>query len=675
MGTGPSKLTDAATAEQKDKIGVFVLGRKETYAIDALSTILTKMLEANRLFDIHKLLTADEGCKSLFMVIQSAIESEFLRLKFPDPKVSSAITGITTVPTDYYSASLAPRTGRKKLCDELAHFLVRLITLIAALASSIKSNGNLKNLMSPPPLEEKEEAINELKMTDPLLKIEKVAETAKIPEFLQKDSFLVKKRGGNLYLFKNSSFAIQTDRMLLYDSSKNITPVFTIQFDNGSTQLPSFQPVAPISPTTAATQPAAIPPPLSQPAAAAVAAPPPQPFAGTKSVASTNYTNASSMGGGPLGTTLRRATRKRTSRRRAAITRRRRQHGGGELDPKKSLFRVNISFIGTGKTVNFFTNALGDTYELNVASYSVTSRDPVPTPVPIMNRIASLFQEAERASLATFSTERKEIGKDAEKEVFAGLQSREKSLALRTIEKLKNDFKTLNETGTGTAPAPYRAFLLASEPVGGSGILHMLCSDEWRNQWVTSVMTYSLFQTLFNDTIDGKMSARNAEECRKMMKAFSQSGAMKESAQSGEVATSFANLRFTDLSDVYKASICAQTKSVSPTREESIPGDVAILRKAHNDIRLAYEAYIDKLIPFTMSIVKVVRALKDGVQQELTFRLDPAFFTTEGTSLAFLERKIAEARVLMGSHLLTVESIYADAVKALELSKKGISSA
>ena len=156
MGTGPSKLVESATPEQKSQIGIFILGPKEKYAVEALSTILTKMLEANRLFDINRLLMTQAesdgkpfGCSSLFMVIQSAIESEFLRLKFQEPKVGTTVTSITTVPKEHYDKHLSNRSGRVKLCKELTHFLVRLITLVAALAASIKSNSNLLDLMNP----------------------------------------------------------------------------------------------------------------------------------------------------------------------------------------------------------------------------------------------------------------------------------------------------------------------------------------------------------------------------------------------------------------------------------------------------------------------------------------------------------------------------------------------
>ena len=696
MGTGASKLSETASAQQKDQIGVFVLTRKESQAISVLSTILTKMLDANRLFDISTLLSTDDGkgCSSLFMVIENAIEKEFLRLKFPDPKVSSAITGISTVPTKYYTDSLEPRSARKDLCRDLTHFLVRLITLVAALASSIKSNGDLKSLMRPPIMESGETPINELKMTEPELKgISETTNESQIPAQILTGSFLKPK--GDVYVIGTSNYAIRKSNMLMYNSSALTTPVFLVKIESTPESLPpaltgpsqstispqqSFGGRAggpaggvlyPQQPVGGVVYP-------QQPVGGVVY--PQQPAGGAGGLrpnnATTRFSNANSIPGSR--STVSMATRRR--RRGGRQTRRRRQHGGDNseksksdtapaFDRRNSIFRVDISLIGGTQATTFYVNALGDTYERNVVYYSPASREPVPKPVPFITRISELFQNA--SSFAKFETKKKEVVVEAQKEAFAGLQTKDRPLAIKAIEQLKKDFTELNKEKVGTAPAPYRAFLLASEPVGSTGILHMLCRDEWRNQWVTSVMTYSLFQGLYNDTPDGKMSPRNAEECRKMMKLFSQTGAMKESAPSGELATSFANMRFADLPDVFKASICAQTSSDSPTREESIPGDMAILRKAHHDIRMAYEAYIDKLIPFTMSVVRVIRETKNGTQT-FSFRLDSAFLTTEGTSLTYLENKIAEARMLIGSHLLSVETIYADTIKALELSKKGI---
>ena len=686
MGTGPSKLTAGATAEQKSQIGVFVLGRKESYAIDALSTILTKMLEANRLFDINKLLSdkAEEGCSSLFMVIQNAIDAEFMRLKFQDPKQSSTITGITTVPTAYYKESLKDRTSRTILCNELARFLVRLVTLIAALAASIKTNREIKSLLQLKPTAPKEEAftVNRLVQTVEIRRVQKPM-NGTIPDFLKDGSFLTIVEKDKLLVIKGTPYAIDLEKMILYDgnTSKTTTPAFTIEIIDAGISLPTppqptAAPVAPTAPVQTNIEPR-VPQELALPQALAPV-PVPQVRA---SNTTTVYTNASRPGQGPLATSSlssaspvsqRRSTRRRKLTLRRSTRRVRRQRGGGP-DKKTTLFRVSISSIGgaTPVTVVFLVNALGDTYE-NTASFATTGQTAVPVAIPIQTRLGNLFKEA---GLGTHTTQKLEEvdTKDRERkeEKFMGLQAKDRALAISTISSIKGEFDKVNKDETGTAPAPYRAFLLASEPVG-SGVFHMLCNDAWRGKWVTNVLVYSLFQSLFNDEEDGKMSPRTAEECRKMMKAFTQTEAMRESVVPGATASSFSNLRFADLSDVFKSSVCAQTGSESPKREESVPGDVAILRKAHNDLRLAYEAYIDKVIPFTMSIVKVVRALKDGVQQEVTFKLDPAFFTTEGTSLAFLEKKIAEARVLIGSHLLTVEKIYFEAMKALELSKKGI---
>lgn len=684
MGTGPSKLVESATPEQKSQIGVFLLGRKEKYAVEALSTILTKMLEANRLFDINRLLMTKAepddknpfGCSSLFMVIQSAIESEFLRLKFQEPKVGTTVTSITTVPKDYYDKHLSERSGRTKLCRDLTHFLVRLITLVGALAASIKSNSNLLDLMNPPTIEIKKDSIKRLEITDALKRRFGIV-TKQIPNiFLENDfSILIEKK--DVFVFRgNSSYVIDKERMLLYNTSDK-TPVFQIMFEDkeevnllsiGGATKPQLSSPSTSAATTFLPASQQLPPQQFPPQQL-----PPQQLLKRPNNASTVYTNASAPRGGPLSSVGSSTRRQRRARRRTTL-RRRRQFGGG-FDEKNSLFRVTLTNWGTDRTYIFYTNLRGDTYDSSITSFIPGGGQgrQIPPSEPIGNRLGTLFAGVSATETTFFETDEKST--DAKKEIFAGLQSYDKDAASSAITKLKKSFTEINDgRGEGTAPAPYRAFLLASRSEGGP-ITHMLCSDAWRGQWATSVMTYSLFQTLYNTTEDGQMSPDTAVECEKMAKAFVDSGAMISRPEPGKEAKGFHNLRFTPLPEVLTATICAQTKSINPTSLERTPGDIAILRKAHNDIRLAYEAYIDKLIPFTMSIVKVVRAIKEGVQQEVTFRLDPAFFTTEGTSLDFLERKITEARLLIGAHLLQVEKIYADAVRSLELSKKGVRAA
>ena len=723
MGAGPSKIADSASPEQKRQIGTFYLGRKEKYAIQALSTIFQTMMEKNRLFDIHTLLSTetDKGCNALFMTIQSTLENEFLRLKFPDPKRPSFSTIVSSVPKGVYERDLAATQARNAACGNLSQFLVRLITLVSALAVSIKSNDNISSLLIPvPPATIEKVTSHTLKMIPEIAKFGK-RELVKTTEaldvdpddiitFLKQANFLTE--NGSNYILKSSNYVITRDSSLIYDASpsKTSTAVFLFEMKLTDRTLP-VSPLARMQSQAAPynrmqsqaapynrMQSQAAPYNRMQSQAApynrmqSQAAPYMQSQAAlynrTKSQAfpyskpTSNPPQSVVTYGGPgalsvfsgknttvIGNKSRRMTRRRMAMHRKT---RRRQHGGGmeQLSAEKSLFLITltpIDYTSGVRPISFYANALGYTYEYDtIATNSGTIKS-----TPILTRLDDIFRSAHTTyTTEPPSTDEKEMDKDR----FLKLQSYDKDTTRTVLDKIMADFHTVNDekiAGTGTAPAPYRAFLLASSEAA-NGVTHLLCSDKWQNQWVTSVLTYSLLQSLFNDKVDGTMSPRSAEECKKMMKVFASSGAMIESAQPGNVATSLYNLRFAKRPISLDASICKQTVSIDPRRDETVPSDVAILRKAHNQIREAFEAHINNVIAFISPLVKVMRSST----QALTFKLEPVFFTTEeGTSLDFLEKKIAEARLLLGTHQLTVEKIYHDAVEALALSKSGITSA
>lgn len=720
MGTGTSKHAAAATEEMKERLGVFELGRKEKYAGSLLSLILSQMLEENRFFNIMELLGQNGGCSTLFMVVQSTVEKEFLRLKIPDPERSSTVTSVVSVPQTIYTKSLGSRPSRTAICNNISHFLVRLITLMAALTASIKTNQTMKGLISPQSLQKDEP--KKLKDLD-TSQIDIGYEEKKIPDFLIKQGVFIKVQE-NKYILPMSDYVILFDKMILYNADKNVTMtnVYKIIFEKTDYKLPEIprktspqsMPVLQKGPSVSVAQMmgasgmgtagagpafgigAGLGPKMGiQNNSTYISERTASSFAGQSTVASRRRHSTRRLRklpgrrsrrqirqwGGQTedqtdGQAVRQQTGQQTGQRTGQQTSMtagktnvnsvknnlQKAQNEGTKETKDTLYKVIISPIAPtpGPVIDFLLNSASETYETNEvrAYFDPVRQSPFPRSEALYNRIAKLFQTEGRFKIAFPAPSEP----DESKKEFMTLHSK------TTLEKIKKSMENLNKgSETGTAPAPYRAFLLATE-TSGSEIGHLLCSDKWSGQWLTSVMAYSLLQSLFNDTIDENMTPQSAEACSAMMNDFIKTGAVYASPQTGTMATSLNNLRFQNLPETLRQSVCQQSTIL---KTESLPENVAILKKAHHDLRLLYEAYIDKIFAFTQTIVKPYRTEKDG-KLDYIFKIDPAFFTTEGTSQEYLEKKIAEARILIGSHLIMVEKIYHDAINKLALSKKGI---
>jgi hypothetical protein len=100
---GAAQSIEGATADQLARVGTFKLRSSEQLAVDALSEIVTKLLQKNNLFSLSKILNYPDGCKELFIVVSSTVDKEFQLLKFPEPRSRASMITMSFIDKDAYA--------------------------------------------------------------------------------------------------------------------------------------------------------------------------------------------------------------------------------------------------------------------------------------------------------------------------------------------------------------------------------------------------------------------------------------------------------------------------------------------------------------------------------------------------------------------------------------------
>lgn len=149
MGAGQSMNIKGATDAQLSRVGQFELREDEKAVVKALyEDVLGRLLMENNLFDLSLVLGQEDRCKSLFYVLKYELEKDFMILKFPDPRRSSEIRSTFIIKKGDYEKLDETTFGKKTLCDEIIYFMIRLVTLVAALSASVHTGTDLNVLKS-----------------------------------------------------------------------------------------------------------------------------------------------------------------------------------------------------------------------------------------------------------------------------------------------------------------------------------------------------------------------------------------------------------------------------------------------------------------------------------------------------------------------------------------------
>jgi hypothetical protein len=658
---GASQSVDVATEAQKARTGPFYLRSTEKQALNALDLIVNKLLTENNLFDLQEILSTD-GCKKLFVVVSSTVKDEFQVLKFPDPRHPSETTSLSFIHRKRYDTpKVAESDTRVAACGAITQFLIRLVTLTCAATASISTSPGEKMsrmlaVEAPVSAEGAASAIRALKEAGKFTQPPVDAEVVKLL-IDEKGVRIVDEKRPNLIAFGSErTYVIDKDAGVIYNALREATPVFSIRM----VRKTGLMPVDVTAAAGAAAAAPRVPQMFAFGAPAAPAAPALQPAPGTNVGSTVTYAPTGTVTTGIPGTRRRRGARRRT---------RRAQRGGADA----VFIEITVTELPIGgtscagiscTTVTFYSDLKGNTFnksEFDNFQTSVargTAPGSIPISVPFGTRMEQIFtSNSFRTAPTVLPTYQVEYNRDRYRPLAGASEE-----TYKTFTRVKDDMKELE---TGSAPAPYRAFLLASRE-DPSSVYNLFCSDKWANQYATGILAYSMLQALYNDGADGKPSNRNAEACRLAVKEFIGAGALQDASASGAVPETFDNVKFPSYAEALSAYCRAPGGG---PRSTSRPDDKNILKNAHRALRDLYDTHIAKVVGIMKKVLTLRQSKVDSTDVRLA--LNDAFVTDERGALPVLEAIIVEMREIIRAHFLAVEKTYVGALQALIGSRRG----
>lgn len=644
MGSGQSIAIQAATAAQKEKVGRFVLRKTEEQTLTILDDLLNQLLTENNLFDLSQLLSNNEGCSKLFTVLSSTVKKEFMSLRLPDPMRSSDVRMVSAIMKDKY-AKLEKDTDRQIVCDNITRFIVRLVTLIAALTSSVAINQDLPTLLSGKSLTVSDLPINKTYKNPKIQIAGRVPLSSELIRTFQESGELKKVMYNeltpderNLYYFgAQNAVVIDAKRSIVYMPLGSTTGVLAI----------SIEPRETMAAAAAVMQPAYL--------NRRIPMQPPRNNITRRYL--TERENTMSPFNAYSTTTRSNASRGTNIIGLGRRTRRNRRQSGGTAP----IYFVRISNIvectDVCQTNEFYMDRTG--YTFDKSEYESRSRNTVPRGMLFADRIKRFIGPEGTYPKVTLDDPTDSV---LSSDKYDMVHHRDP----KAYERLLSIQKGIDTKMQGVAPAAYRAFLLASE-FSGETLNTLFCTDYWADQRTTHTVSYALLNSLYKDRYgptptDISSESTTARECTEAVNKFIGDKLLGQYISSGATVENFENVKFLK----YPASVstfCGKVTSTFGKRSTSEQRQIEILTTAHKKLRDLYDAQIVK-ISETMLRVLILPTGK-GYRSAPHLELNPIFRNHEAGALVALEEIIADARKLLADHYFEVEKVYRGALNAI----------
>ena len=692
MGAGQSITIDAATEAQKEKVGRFSLRSTQKEAVQSLEDLLAQLLVQNNLFDLAAILNKEESCSKLFMVLSSKVKDEFKSLRLPDPLHPSNPRSVHFIPKSMYT-SLEKDPLRVALCDQIAWFIIRFVTVISALTASVSVGKQMPLLLSKAAAPSSglvtmnpryKNHTLQLSTRDPIpqsvmdalvagafrrVKLPNGSDDAR-PLYCvgNEDSVVIDAVQSIVYMPQGVNTGVMSIRIETHvDRTGLVQPVYRLtasqqgqmqglpqgQMLQGLPQsqmqgLPQGQMLQGL-PQSQMMQglPQGLPqgqmmrqgpssvntnPAVMRPGAI---------FQGPGSVRS-NASTAASFGG-----------RRRTRRHRHSS---RKQRGGASiyLVSLRSLVNCDASMAtSTCPVVEFYMQTDGTTIDKNVYD-GYQPGSGVLTGVPFVQRMRDL--------IGPESTKVQKVPLEEPRERGLSLSTKFSPLHVRdtqTLDRFKDIRDAIEGKPEGASPAAYRAFLLASAIEAGR-LSTMFCTDMWADQRTTNTVAYSLLQSLYNNREEGDMDTQAANVCAKSVANFLGAKTMRPFVPAGGTPVNFDNIAFIRTPTEVSA-FCKQVES-SGERKTNVADHIKILTSAHKRLRDLYDGHLAAVVNVVKKMLYFTSA---GYRQAPNMHLDDKFVNDSRGALVALEEIIVEARDLITKHYFDVEQVYIGAINQI----------
>jgi len=661
MGAGQSTSysIEAVSERHKGRVGQFRLNKSQRYAVKVTSQWGEQLSAKKNLMDLSKLLSDQAKCQDLLVVSSRALEDEFTRLRFPDPERASKYISTFFWQKDQVE-QMQQRDSVQTMCQLVVGFLLRLVTLVAAVTASMHSNEEYlleltrKGTTS---LSASEAAVSTEKYGEPLSGLQQIMGRTPMNQAaigkLKTIGALLPVPGKNTLRFKGGlTIAINPEKAVLFRCYGEKTPILGIEIEPYVVQTQMVydyrqqemmrqqqqeqERLAQLRQQQQQQQPQQQPQVNNKSTLSSLVSLIPNPLNANRSTVSTGQR---SSGGA-----------RRRTRRRQRIQR------GGEDE----FFVVRIMNVlncaGECTTIKrFLINTVGDAYEIPTnqqrPEYSA--------------RIGSFNEVVERLlvnQLPLFTNEDTNVRTTLEQKEYGGLYKKSED-----VYGLLNDIKTAMKTKPeGASPANYRAFLLATGI--DNGVLSTLfCNDVWSAHRFTNTIAYSLLNSLYIDRDDGVSESETRLELAGTVSKFVGEGVARPYLPASNRAStpqSFDQIAFPNTPR--NLSAFCEKLQISPSaitvRKTSQVEDIEILTKAHEALRELQNKHIEACV----NLMRKVLSLKTReIGQPPVIHLEETFFKHEQGARAALEELIGEARALISTHYLNIEIVYRRALQDL----------
>ena len=596
--------------------GLFQLNASQGNTLKIISDVFEQLLTENNIFSLEQVLGSPEQCSALILILSKSMAKDFRTLQFPDPlQANSTIQVSYTMQKDYKELEKDP--ARKSLCGTLIFFMIRLVTLVAAIASSLQINREIVNILDLVKYRSmglynrryKSPELDDVKVRDIKIRMpipEPILESFKkngLKQVMMEDNSKSDPR--NLYFFAYNEYLPNT---LVIDAEKSIA-----YFAKGTESTIYGLALRTIDKSIVDK-------------------------IGAQRVMQYNQRAPPGMYGQAAG----RHTRSKKSKQ----TKTRRMQRGGE----KTVFSVTITkvFCKSGSACampEYYMEPDGTTYNVNdYVDLLKGGRLSIPS-MTLQERI----QMMENQSLDKLPVKEKDEEQIPEK--FGPLSKVDKD----TLTYFHTIRSTLRSKPEGTAPCFYRAFLLASR-LDGTTLQTLICNDNWADKNVTSQVSYSLLHSLYMDRPDGSMDSLTSDEYVQMLNSFQ---SVFEIGNKPGLAPTLENMTFKQIPSEIARTICqTQEKGARSIREDK---KKAILMNAHADLHTIFENHMKECVNLLMRVMAV--ETPDGYLSKPKIILDPVFVKDPLGSQHALEVFLRDARKLLSAHYLQVETVYQSALR------------
>lgn len=222
-------------------------------------------------------------------------------------------------------------------------------------------------------------------------------------------------------------------------------------------------------------------------------------------------------------------------------------------------------------------------------------------------------------------------------------------------------------TWTEAAPASYRAVLLFIKPTLPAGAAaSYLCVDNWTDKSLRYIQPFAALEALYFNKDDGTMTPENKEGLKTLVDAFigvyqGVTPAKNAAKNSQKPPATFDDVYMPPINEAVRNLLCSKKTAQGDVMLD--PESAQILESAQIAILSAYKTHFENAFGLLNRLFTIGKT-ETGEQ---TVRFAEAFAKNPGSARQVLEEIIREARSVIASHYIEVETIYTDTVK--ELSK------